>query len=73
VLRHVVVPALAILILLPPLLIKDGLLWPIPPYPFNLVLYLQAKRPEDLSRAGRIVVDDDLSGSAVLQGQEPPA
>jgi hypothetical protein len=25
------------------------------------VLYLQAKRPDDLSRAGRITVDDDSS------------
>jgi amino acid transporter len=74
VIRHAVVPVVATAILLLPLLIKNGLLWPVPAYPFNLipylvlawlavgggiVLYLQAKRPDDLSRAGRITVDDD--------------
>ena len=85
VLRHVVVPAVAILILLLPLLIKNGLLWPVPPYPFNLVpylvlgwllvgggivLYLRAKRPADLSSAGRIILDEDPSSAAFPQGEE---
>jgi amino acid transporter len=85
VLRHVVVPAVAILILLLPLVIKNGLLWPVPAFPFNLVpylvlgwllvgggivWYLQAKRPEDLNKAGRIVLDDSPSTSALAQGEE---
>jgi amino acid transporter len=74
VLKHLAVPVVAIAILLVPLLIKNGLIWPLPPWPYNLVPYLtaawlvvgaiivaflQAKRPERLQRAGRIVVDDD--------------
>jgi amino acid transporter len=72
--KHVVVPVVATLILLMPLLLKGGLLWPLPAWPYNLVpyltlawlvigglivAYLQAKRPERLERAGRIVVDED--------------
>jgi amino acid transporter len=72
--RHVVVPVVAIAILLMPLLIKNGLIWPLPPWPFNLVpylalawlaigaaitAYLQVKAPERLESAGRIVVDDE--------------
>jgi amino acid transporter len=74
VLKHVVVPIVATVILLMPLLIKHGLLWPLPAWPYNLVpyltvawlvigigivAYLQAKRPERLERAGRIVVNED--------------
>lgn len=72
--RHVVVPVIAVAVLLMPLLVKNGLLWPLPAFPFNLVpyltvgwlmiggvivAYLQAKRPADLQTAGRIVVDED--------------
>jgi amino acid transporter len=71
--KHVLVPLLAVAILLMPLLIKNGLIWPLPPWPYNLVPYLavawllggalivgylQARRPEQLAAAGRIVVDD---------------
>jgi amino acid transporter len=73
VLRHVLVPIVAVAILLMPLLIKNGLIWPLPAWPYNLVpyltlawlligafivAYLQVKRPERLAAAGRIMVDD---------------
>ncbi len=76
VLKHVAVPVIAVAILLVPLLIKNGLIWPLPAWPYNLIPYLtlgwlvvgiaivgylQAKHPERLERAGRIVVDDDAT------------
>lgn len=72
--RHVVVLVVAIAILLVPLLIKNGLIWPLPAWPYNLVPYLtlawlavgciivgflQLRRPEQLERAGRIRFDDE--------------
>jgi amino acid transporter len=78
VLKHAVVPIVAIAILLIPLLIKNGLIWPLPAWPYNLVpylalawlvvggaivAYLQAKRPELLERAGRIVVDEEAAST----------
>ncbi|MBS1843169.1 MAG: APC family permease [Actinobacteria bacterium] len=71
--RHVLIPILAIVILTVPLWIKNGLLWPVPEAPYNLVpyiilgwllvgvgivLYLRARRPMDLEAAGSIVLDE---------------
>lgn len=73
--RHVAVPVIATVVLLMPLVVKHGLLWPLPPFPFDLVpyltagwlllgvaivAYLQLRRPGDLQAAGRIVVDADV-------------
>jgi amino acid transporter len=72
--RHVVVPVVAVAVLLIPLTVKHGLLWPLPAFPFDLVpyltvgwlvlggvivVYLQAKRPGDLQTAGRITVEGE--------------
>jgi amino acid transporter len=71
-LRHVGIPAVAVAALTVPLWIKNGLLWPAPAHPYNLVpyltlswlaigvaivLYLRVRRPADLRSAGRIVLD----------------
>jgi amino acid transporter len=72
VLGHVVVPLVAIGVLLLPVVLKGGLLWPAPAYPFNLppyvalawlaiavaiVTYLRTRRPDALERAGRAFSD----------------
>jgi amino acid transporter len=72
VLRHVAVPVVAVAVLTVPLWVKNGLLWPVPDYPYNLVpylvlawlaigvaivAYLRARRPADLASAGRIVLE----------------
>ena len=72
VLRHVGIPTVAVAALTVPLWIKNGLLWPAPAHPYNLVpyltlswlaigiaivLYLRVRRPADLRSAGRIVLD----------------
>lgn len=74
--RHVVVPVVAVAILLVPLLIKNGLIWPLPAWPYSLVPYLtlawlrigclivgylNMRRPDQLQRAGRITVEDELT------------
>jgi amino acid transporter len=71
-LSHLLVPIVAIAILLLPMVLKGGLIWPAPAYPFNLppyitliwlvlaVLimgYLIKRRPEALERAGRVFTD----------------
>jgi amino acid transporter len=69
VISHLAVPVLAVATLLLPLVLKGGLIWPAPDYPFNLppyvalawlaaaggiVTYLIKRRPEALDRAGRV-------------------
>jgi amino acid transporter len=65
-LRHLAVPLLAIGVLLLPLVLRGGLIWPAPAWPFNLtpyiagawlligasiVVYFKARQPEVLTRA----------------------
>jgi amino acid transporter len=72
VLSHLVVPVLAIGVLLLPLVLRGGLLWPAPKYPFNLppyvalvwlaaavgiATYLVKRRPDALQRAGQVFTD----------------
>lgn len=71
---HVLVPIVAIVIMLLPLVINGGLLYPVPAYPFNLppyialawliigggiVVYLRRYRPETLERAGRLMAEPE--------------
>jgi amino acid transporter len=66
VISHAVVPLIAVAVMIVPLAIKGGLLWPAPEYPFNLppylalawlvlgiaaLVYLTRRRPELLARA----------------------
>jgi amino acid transporter len=67
VLSHVVVPLAAVAIMVLPMAVRGGLIWPAPAYPFNLppyialawlvlgiaaLIYLDRRRPELLARAG---------------------
>lgn len=69
VIRHAVIPLVAVAIMVLPLAIRGGLLWPLPAYPFNLppyialawlvlgvaaLVFLIRRRPELLARAGAI-------------------
>jgi amino acid transporter len=71
-LSHLLVPVVAIGVLLLPLVLKGGLIWPAPSYPFNLppyitliwlvvavaiMAFLIKRRPEALERAGRAFTD----------------
>jgi amino acid transporter len=70
--QHLALPLVATGLLLIPLLIKNGLLWPPPDYPFNLppyitlgwavigvamVVYLGRTRPRALEQAGQLIAE----------------